>query len=309
MSLRYNQVQCFTMKKFIEFQAQIGKLKHLKRTGWVVRQVPHPETVAAHSWRMAFMAICKAPAIKRMGADLDYVIRLCLLHDVGEAVVGDIIPPAHQTGAQKISAAMKKRIEKEAICALAKTYDFPQLKSAFYEYEAQKTPEARIVRNLDKVDMLLQAYEYSVAYPALDRLGEFLRYNEKDVTLPLFEADVREIKARQLDQKKHKNTFIEASLRAGRVKHQPYNPTKAAIPDYDTVAAHLFRSALIAICLDAPAALIRAIIVADKRRTEPVLETLENLLQAYEYTQLYPDNKELITYLQTTMEQITCYKK
>ena len=101
-------------KEFIEFQEQIGKIKHLRRTGWIVRKVPNPETVAAHSWRMALMTIYKENELKKIGADADHIMEMCLLHDVGEAVVGDIIPEIHQTGSKKISAERKKQIEGEA---------------------------------------------------------------------------------------------------------------------------------------------------------------------------------------------------
>ena len=289
-------------KEFIEFQEQVGKVKHLKRTGWVVRQVPNPETVAAHSWRMALMAIYKQKELKKIGADVNHVIEMCLLHDIGESVIGDIVPEIHQTGSKKISAETKKKTEKEAVCFLAQKYNFSELETIFNEYENQETLEAKVVKNLDKLDMLLQAYEYQVAYPDLTRLNEFMQFNEKDIDLPLFLGDIKEIKLRQFENKQNKNEFIDSLIAAGRLKHELYNPVKANIPDYDTVAAHLFRTALIAICFNKNYELIRTIISADKpkndldKRAVFELETLENILQAHEYAKCYPNDESLSVY-------------
>ena len=87
-----------TNAQFVEFQEKIGVLKHLRRTGWVVRNVPKAETVASHSWRMALMAMQKENELKNLGINSAKVIEMCLLHDVAEAVVGDIMPEEWQTG-------------------------------------------------------------------------------------------------------------------------------------------------------------------------------------------------------------------
>ena len=283
-------------KNFTDFQEQVGKLKHLKRTGWVIRQVPNPETVAAHSWRMALMAIYKEKELSKIGADVNHVIKMCLLHDIGESVIGDIVPEIHQAGSKKISAEAKKKTEKEAVCFLAKKYNLPELETVFNEYENQETIEAKVVKNLDKLDMLLQAYEYHVAYPDLARLDEFMQFNEKDIDLPLFLGDVKEIKFRHLENKHDKNKFIDSLIKAGHLKHKLYNPVKAKIPDYDTVAAHLFRTAVIAIFLGKDDGLVRAIVAGDKAKEKQSvceLETLENILQAHEYAKLYPNDEHL----------------
>lgn len=286
-------------KKFIDFQEQVGKLKHLKRTGWLIRHVPNPETVAAHSWRMALMAIYKEEELSKIGVDTNHVIEMCLLHDIGESVVGDIVPEVHQTGSKKISAQTKKRIEKDAVHFLAQKYDFHKLETIFNEYENQETLEAKVVKNLDKLDMLLQAYEYHTTYPDLTRLNEFMQFNEKDIDLPLFLNDVEEIKHRHFENKQNKNKFIDSLIKTGCLKHKSHNPAKANIPDYDTVAAHLFRTALIAMFLEKDNRLVRAIIAMDKKITSLEkqsiyeLENLENVLQANEYAKFYPNDIQL----------------
>ena len=152
------------INKFIEFQEIIGKLKHLKRTGWVMRDVPLPETVASHSWRMAVMALQKEDELKKLGVDVNQVVQMCLLHDVSEAIVGDIVPEHHQITNKKISKQEKHLLEMQAVKNMADKYGFKKLKTIFNEYEEQKTLESVVVKNLDKFDILLQAYEYLQKY-------------------------------------------------------------------------------------------------------------------------------------------------
>ncbi len=238
-------------KQFVEFQEKVGTLKHLRRTGWVVRGVPQAETVGSHSWRMALMALQKEAEIKSWGADIDHVIEMCLVHDIAEAVVGDIIPEHHQTTNKKISKEEKKVLESKTIDELAQKFDFPKLKVLFDEYEEQTTSEAKVVKNLDKLDMLLQAYEYTLMYPQIERLGEFMEYNEKDVNLPIFAKEVAEIKERQLENGGNFNKFIDFQILAGKLKHlERSGPKMYNIKDCETVASHSFRSAVMALHLE-----------------------------------------------------------
>jgi putative hydrolase of HD superfamily len=119
------------------------RLKDVKRQGWVNKGVPEPESVAAHSWGMAILAMRLCPP----DLDLLRVLKLCLLHDLPEVVVGDLTPDDDtSTKAEDEHTAMKQ---------LA-----PQWLDVFEEYEQQSTPEAVFARRLDKLDMGLQARVY-----------------------------------------------------------------------------------------------------------------------------------------------------
>jgi len=136
------------------------RLKDVKRQGWVNKGVPEPESVAAHSWGMAMLAMRLCPP----ELDLLQVLKLCLLHDLPEVVVGDLTPDDDtSTKAQDEHAAMKQ---------LA-----PQWLDVFEEYERQSTPEAVFARRLDKLDMGLQAHVY-MERTDLD-LGVFLESARK----------------------------------------------------------------------------------------------------------------------------------
>ncbi len=207
-----------THNQFVGFQEKIHILQGLHRTGWVMRGVPNPETVASHSWRVALMAIQKESDLKTMNVDINRIIEMCLLHDVAESVVGDIVPEHEQQG-QKISKAEKKLLEMNAIDDFSEQYDFPKLKTLFNEYENQETIESQIVKNLDKIDMLLQAYEYLENNPELTDLNKFMEFNEKDVNLAICSDDLIEIKSRQYQKKTTPNNFIDTQTIAGKIKH------------------------------------------------------------------------------------------
>ncbi|MFH4976219.1 hypothetical protein AB6A40_002928 [Gnathostoma spinigerum] len=66
----------------------LDNLKHLKRTGWVNHNIAEPETVAAHMYRMAVLAM----TLDNNNADILKCIRMALIHDLAEAFVGDITP-------------------------------------------------------------------------------------------------------------------------------------------------------------------------------------------------------------------------
>ncbi len=126
---------------------EVVRLKHVDRAGWIRAGVPHPESVAAHSWGVAWLVLELLPAELDLGRALAYAV----LHDLPEARVGDITPH------DGIDAADKHAREAQAANALLP----PALAARWHAYEAQDDPEARFVRQLDRLDMALQAVAYA----------------------------------------------------------------------------------------------------------------------------------------------------
>jgi len=133
----------------------LGKLKHLKRTGWVQHQVPEPETVASHMYRMAMLAQLLPPPI-----DHGRCIKMALAHDMGEAIVGDLTPSCGIGEAEKFDREMKAMNE---IALLVPGAIGSEWRELWLEYEAGATAEALAVKQLDKLDMIVQAFEYEQA--------------------------------------------------------------------------------------------------------------------------------------------------
>lgn len=143
------------MKNLLKYTS---KLKHLPRTGWLRHQISFPETVASHSWQMAVMALKLSSGEKKQPYDFDKVIKLCLCHDLGESVIGDITPNDTRHADKHIS-------EQKAIDVISEESHFAELKALFEEYEANQTPEAQLANDLDKLDMYAQSLDYEAEYP------------------------------------------------------------------------------------------------------------------------------------------------
>lgn len=114
-----------------------------------------PETVAAHSWRLAVFAMLVAPEIG--GIDRDKLIRMCLVHDFGEAITGDIPSFLKTEG--------NEQTEDDAVALLLKKLPEPQqgeLQALFLEMQALKTPEARVYKALDKLEAVIQHNESDI---------------------------------------------------------------------------------------------------------------------------------------------------
>jgi len=86
----------------MDLEAAVDRLKHLDRAGWVLAGHDAPESVAAHSWGMAVRCLQHCPD----DLDLATVLSMALVHDLAEAVVGDITP---HDGVDKAEKHAKER--------------------------------------------------------------------------------------------------------------------------------------------------------------------------------------------------------
>ena len=114
------------------------------------------ESVAEHSWRTALMAMLTANAFPE--ADIDKVIRMCLIHDLGEAFTGDI-PSFDKTEADS-------KTEELALRQWVQTFPSPEREewlALYEEMEAQQTQEARIYKALDKLEAVIQHDESDIS--------------------------------------------------------------------------------------------------------------------------------------------------
>ena len=166
----------------LDFLEQAGRLKRLRRKGWVDRGVAAPESVADHSYRLALLALLAGSL--HPGIDVSRAVILALVHDLPEALAGDQTPFDRQLEAGADPAqlfrsypsyspeveAEKSARERAALAQMvARLPDelARLLSEAWEEYEAGATPEARLVRQLDKLETALQAIEYRTEQPEI----------------------------------------------------------------------------------------------------------------------------------------------
>ena len=134
-------------------------LDSLPRTGWILRGVEAPESIAGHVIGVAYVALALCPRVQtREGGPLDFgrVLSMALVHDAPEALSGDIPRPAAAHLPKGAKRAMEEALANEVVRPLG-----PSAGAAWDEYTAQKTREARFVKGCDRLQLgvRLLAYE------------------------------------------------------------------------------------------------------------------------------------------------------
>ncbi|NLE77061.1 MAG: HD domain-containing protein [Chloroflexi bacterium] len=159
---------------WLQFLMTANRLKLLQRQGWAMRGVPQPENVAAHSHGMALVALALAESCGQ-ALDREKVLTMALLHDLAEATLTDIPEPA----VRLLESGAKQRAEEQAMDQLLGGLPGGQrLRSLWQEFEEASSPEGRLVRDADRLELMLQAYAYEKAgQRSLDEFWETMAAN------------------------------------------------------------------------------------------------------------------------------------
>jgi putative hydrolase of HD superfamily len=140
----------------LDLLLQANQLKRVPRAGWVMRGLVDAESVSDHTFGVAFIALVLAE-MTEPPVDVAKLLALALLHDLGEAVVGDVPSPAlgyFPSGAKEMAEA---EVLDEMVDGL------PQLehwRGWWREFADGDSVEGQLVRDADRLDMLIQAYVY-----------------------------------------------------------------------------------------------------------------------------------------------------
>jgi putative hydrolase of HD superfamily len=131
-------------------------LKREPRKGWQKRVEGRVESVADHSFAVAMLALYEG---ERRGYDMEKILKLALIHDLEEAITGDLTPrDKAYRGASRVQRDRERAI-RELLSKL------PAKSRAEYfrlwtDLRERPSREARLVHQLDKVEMAFQAKEY-----------------------------------------------------------------------------------------------------------------------------------------------------
>ena len=140
-------------RQYIDFLHKIEKLKCHTRHSW--NSEGKRESVAEHSWRLSVMALLCADEYPEL--DMVKVLKMCLIHDFGEAVTGDI-PSFYKTADHEKTEA---RAVRELVGSLPA--DMAAEFIALYdEMDALETPEARLFKALDNMEAVVSHNESSL---------------------------------------------------------------------------------------------------------------------------------------------------
>ncbi|KAK6429286.1 hypothetical protein LTR95_014565 [Oleoguttula sp. CCFEE 5521] len=158
----------------LPFLHLLQRLKTTPREGWRRFGINNGESIADHMYRMAILTLLIPPSL-RSSLDTNKCTRLAIVHDMAEALVGDITP------VDGVSKAEKRRREGETMTLLCEDflgkYEGGQagreIKELWWEYEDDLTEEAHFVHDVDKVELLLQMVEYERDAEGRLDLGEF----------------------------------------------------------------------------------------------------------------------------------------
>lgn len=139
----------------LDFLRAAEQLKTVTRSAYT--STGKPESVAEHSWRLALMALVLAPQFPEV--DFARLIRICLIHDLGEALGGDISAPEQARRLAAGQAGGKSAEERENLRRLLEPLPESlreEITALWDEYEAAESPEARLAKALDKLETILQ---------------------------------------------------------------------------------------------------------------------------------------------------------
>ncbi len=136
------------------FLYEAGHLKNAPRSGWLLAGVPMPESVAAHSFRVALIAALLA---RMTGADPGRAALLAIVHDIPEARTTDLHKVAQRYLPSRAAALAAGRDQAESLPEPLRDL----LSTALLDLTDTSSPEALLARDADKLDCLLQAREYA----------------------------------------------------------------------------------------------------------------------------------------------------
>jgi putative hydrolase of HD superfamily len=168
----------------LQFLMSSGALKDTLRSG--LTDAGAPESTAAHSWRLALWVIALEPHLT--GYNIEHLLKLAILHDLGEAITGDV-PAIHQHGDQ----SARRAAEREAISTLTECLDSELAASIVAladDYDTAGSKEAQLMKGLDKLETMLQhiTAEDPATFDYAFNLSYGTKWTEQGALLPVLRA-------------------------------------------------------------------------------------------------------------------------
>ena len=186
------------LQNLINYILLVGKMKQIRRKGWVIRGVKDPESLASHSFRAALIAWVLSG---RRRFDREVVLGMLFVHDLFAPLIGDITPydkiidvaknkkELYDTLPWLGSSKGKKvlaieQIDKESKAIDQLTQNLPkylrqEVKYLWLEYKTGASKEARFARQIDRIESVIQAMEY--------------QKNEKSLPVKAFWLELKEL--------------------------------------------------------------------------------------------------------------------
>ena len=253
------------MNTILNFLLQVQRLKIIRRTGWTIRGVKNPERISDHAFRVTLLAWLLAD---KKGLDVKRCITIALFHDFGDVYAGDITPYDHLLKGKKDSEKreiLKKWVrfskkerkevrenkfkkEKQSLLRLLRNLA-PRLKreifSSWMSFEHVVSREGKFVKQIDRIEALIQSIEYFGAHGggsswwerAEERVdNELLIRFVKTVQKKFYKAPVKTIK-----EAKELRGILDFILKTEVLKSMPRQGwVLRGVEQPETIASHSF---------------------------------------------------------------------
>jgi putative hydrolase of HD superfamily len=144
-----------SLEGILEFLRAAERLKTTPRSGNT--SAGRPESVAEHTWRLCLMALVLRPQFPEV--DFARLVKICIIHDLGEAIGGDVPAPEQLRRLAENPDRPKAIQERQDLLRLLAALPAEvgtEIIALWDEYEAARSPEARLAKALDKLETILQ---------------------------------------------------------------------------------------------------------------------------------------------------------
>ena len=158
-----------------KFFQKVLELKNVPRQGWKEKlAIGDPESVADHIYSTAVISMVLSDM---EGLDTEKIIRMALLHDLAESVIGDITPN---------NITKDEKIKKENIAMKQILKNLPdkivgQYFEIWNEYQKNSSQESRLLHDIDKLEMAFQAKFYQNKGISKEKLQTFFNTAKKEI--------------------------------------------------------------------------------------------------------------------------------
>lgn len=169
-------------RRLLDFLTAIEKLKCNTRHSWA--SDGRRESVAEHSWRTAVMAMLMRDEFPEI--NIDRVVKMCLIHDIGEAITGDV-PAFYKTDQDEESETEAVRT---LLAMLPPNYE-AEFSELFAEMKEKQTPEARLFKALDNMEAVLSHNEADLSTWLPLEYEKNLTYGEENTAYSPYLSDLK----------------------------------------------------------------------------------------------------------------------
>lgn len=176
----------------LRFIQEAARLKDVLRSGRTASG--RQESTAEHSWRLCLLAMTMADQLGPL--DMNRMLQLCVVHDLGEALNGDVPAVLQQADPGK---SAREREDLRTLTRSLPTFLQQKFLALWDEYEAAQTREAKLVKALDKLETIIQ-HNQGANGPDFDHgfnLGYGRRYTDSDPVLARLRERVDQDTARR----------------------------------------------------------------------------------------------------------------